>query len=404
MTNTKEPNMRRHSETGIISFLRRAAKLAVISVVLAAFILAFSSDELFYKFLLSETMPYLYASESTPVFFELNNEPEHESVTTIDEPLGIESDVMLEDDTLLDDSEQITENPLAQRDDIIGIGEVIFQDEEEFGAFPDISYKENLTAENIDSLTDIDFFLSGFYNKDANTGIIKDTFNPEAFFNMNLSEVKDISQPQVLIFHTHGGSEYFIDSDTSDINEGIIGAGEELKYMLEQKYGIRAIHHSAIYDMVDGKSYRDGSYERMEPDIQKLLDDNPSIKVVIDLHRDGIEPDPNLVTTVNGKPCAKIMFVNGVSALNENGSVSEVSSLPNENLQENLAFSFNMQIAANEIYPDFTRKIYLKPYRYSTHMRGKSLLVEVGSQYNTKEEVLNSMELLADLINSVVFS
>jgi stage II sporulation protein P len=74
----------------------------------------------------------------------------------------------------------------------------------------------------------------------------------------------------------------------------------------------------------------------------------------------------------------------------------------NPYLEDNLAFSFQMQLAAAEYYPDFTRKIYLKGYRYNMHYCPKSLLVEVGAQNNTLEEAKNAMEPLADVLSKVL--
>ena len=142
----------------------------------------------------------------------------------------------------------------------------------------------------------------------------------------------------------------------------------------------------------------------MEPAVTKILQENPSIEVVIDMHRDGVNEDVRLVDDVNGKTCAKIMFFNGLCRLNENGSLNNIDSLPNPYLRDNLAFSFNMQVTANKLYPDFTRKIYLNAYRYSLNMKPKSLLIEVGAQTNTKQEAKNSMEPLADILSRVILA
>ena len=140
----------------------------------------------------------------------------------------------------------------------------------------------------------------------------------------------------------------------------------------------------------------------MEPDIRRVLQDNPTIEVVIDMHRDGVRSDVHLVEEVGGKQCAKIMFFNGLCRLNEDGKLEDLTSLPNTYLKDNLALSFNMQLMANSMYPNFTRKVYLNAYRYSLHMAPKSLLIEVGAQTNTKEEILNSMEPLADILARVL--
>ena len=79
----------------------------------------------------------------------------------------------------------------------------------------------------------------------------------------------------------------------------------------------------------------------------------------------------------------------------------EIAYLPNPHLQENLAFCFQMQLACGR-YPGFARKIYLKGLRYNLHLRGRSSLIEAGAQTNTKEEVWNAMELLAEVVDTVL--
>ena len=151
--------------------------------------------------------------------------------------------------------------------------------------------------------------------------------------------------------------------------------------------------------MEDGKVDRSYAYERAIPEITKILEENPSIEMVIDLHRDGVREDTHLVTEVNGKPTAKIMFFNGLSRTRSNG---KVTILENPYIQDNLALSLQMKVAAEELYPGFTRNIYLKGYRYNMHFKPKTLLVEGGAQTNTVEEMMNAMEVLAEVLNSVV--
>ena len=144
---------------------------------------------------------------------------------------------------------------------------------------------------------------------------------------------------------------------------------------------------------------RDDAYSKAGPAIEQILKENPSIEIVIDLHRDGVAEGTHLLTEVQGKQMASIMFFNGLSRTTSNG---DISYLPNPYIQDNLAFSLQMQIAAQEYYPGFSRKIYLKGYRYNLHLCPKSLLVEVGAQTNTVQEVMNAMEPLADIIAKVV--
>ncbi len=262
--------------------------------------------------------------------------------------------------------------------------------------------KINITSDDLEKLKDLDYLKSKFYIVDKRTDLLEGDVMPEEFLNMDFKIDTEKKGPKVLIFHTHS-HEMFADSDPSKgMNEGIYGAGERLKDILENEYGIEVYHHDGQYDVVNGKGQILGAYERMEPDIRRILKENPSIEVVIDMHRDGVREDVHLVQEVGGKQCAQIMFFNGLCRLNEDGVLENIESLPNTYLKENLAFSFNMQLMANSMYPNFTRRVYLSAYRYSLHMMPKSLLIEVGAQTNTKQEIYNSMEPLADILAGVL--
>ena len=183
----------------------------------------------------------------------------------------------------------------------------------------------------------------------------------------------------MLIYHTHS-QEQFKDSVPGDANTSIVGMGTYLTDLLNQKYGIETYHHTGVYDLVNGKLDRSKAYQLAEPDVQKILKDNPSIEVVIDLHRDGVAEGTHLVTEVDGRQTAQIMFFNGLSRTRANGNISY---LPNPYLEDNLAFSLQMEIAAAKYYPGFARHIFLRAYRYNMHFKPKTLLVESVAQTNT---------------------
>jgi stage II sporulation protein P len=120
---------------------------------------------------------------------------------------------------------------------------------------------------------------------------------------------------------------------------------------------------------------------------------------VIDLHRDGVPEERHLVTEVNGKPTAQILFYNGLSYTNTQG---QISYLPNPYIQDNLAFSFQLEYESALYFPDLYRGIYLAGLRYNLHLRQRALLLEAGAQTNTVEEVKNAMEPFAFLLNRVL--
>lgn len=210
-----------------------------------------------------------------------------------------------------------------------------------------------------------------------------------------MSITKDVTKPQILIFHTHS-QETFADSVAGDPTTTIVGVGDYLTELLTQKYGYQVIHDTSVYDYVDGKLDRSKAYTYAEEGIAKILQENPSIEVVIDLHRDGVAETTHLLTEVDGKKMAKIMFFNGLSYSRVNG---DIGYLYNPYRDDNLAMSLQMQLIGKAYYPDFLRNIYVNAYRYCLHERGRSMLIEAGAQTNTVEEVKNAMEPLADILN-----
>ena len=164
-------------------------------------------------------------------------------------------------------------------------------------------------------------------------------------------------------------------------------------------FGYQVIHMKNAFDMVDGQLERSKAYSYALPAIMQVLKDNPSIEVVIDLHRDGVPESKHLVTEINGKQTAQIMYFNGLSRTVNNGNLD---SLPNPYISDNLAFAFQLSYQAAKYYPRFTRCIYLKGYRYNLHVKPRAILLEVGAQTNTVEEAMNAMEPFSVVLNKVL--
>ena len=251
---------------------------------------------------------------------------------------------------------------------------------------------------SLEKLSDYEYLLGNFYTVDSSTMADSELLDAQKLLGKDMKIDTSSKGPKVLIYHTHS-QEAFADSVSGDEDTTIVGMGTYLSELLNQKYGIETMHHKGVYDLVDGKLDRSKAYQLAEPEIQQILSDNPSIEVVIDLHRDGVAETTHLVTQVNGKATAQIMFFNGLSRTRANGSISY---LPNPYIEDNLAFSLQMQIAATKKYPGFTRRIFLRAYRYNMHFKPKTLLIEAGAQTNTVEEMRNAMELLADTLNTVL--
>ena len=245
-----------------------------------------------------------------------------------------------------------------------------------------------------DELQNYEDLVKAFYAIDSTTSAGAELLNTEKLLSKDMTMQTGGSEPQILIYHTHS-QEGFADSISGDESTTIVGAGEKLAQILHDKYGYQVIHHTESYD----KEARDDAYANALPDIEELLAQNPSIEVVIDLHRDEMPADRRLVVDMQGRPTAQFMFFNGLCRTAKRGPLE---SLENPYLDDNLAFSFQMQTAANEYYPGITRRIYLKAYRYNMHLRPKSLLIELGAQNNTVEEIMNAIEPLAHVIHLVL--
>ena len=258
--------------------------------------------------------------------------------------------------------------------------------------------KQPVTDIPLEKFQDFDFVMNSFYTVDKTTSMTKEQLDAPALVQMDMRMKTDNSQPQILIYHSHSQEE-FIDSIPGDVSTTIVGVGEYLASLLRDTYGYQVIHVTDTFDIVDGKLDRDKAYTYAQERVSAILEENPSVEVVIDLHRDGVPEGKRLVTNVNGKETAKIMFFNGLSRTKKNG---DITYLPNPYIRENLAFSLQMMLETKKYYPDLARTIYLRGYRYNLHLRPKTLLVECGAQTNTVQEEMNAMEPLADVLNKVL--
>ena len=243
-------------------------------------------------------------------------------------------------------------------------------------------------------LADYETLVRNFYAIDANTMAGSDQLSVEKLLGMDMTLPQEGDGPQILIYHTHS-QEAFADSVPGDVNTGIVGVGECLTKILTEQYGYRVLHNTGQYDV----ETRDNAYSRALPAVEQILAENPSIQVIIDLHRDEVAEETNLVTDIQGRPTARFMFFNGLSRTRKTG---DIDYLANENQEANLAFSFQMQLKAAEYYPGLTRRIYLKGYRYNMHLRPRTLLVELGAQNNTVEEAINACDPLAHILDMVL--
>lgn len=258
-----------------------------------------------------------------------------------------------------------------------------------------VSVREIL-EERFGNLNETEFgsFLNNYYIEDASTKATEDVFSPVELAEYDLT-VEKKKEPQILIFHTHT-SEGYADSRGGVAEDTVVGAGVLLAKELRENYGYNVIHETTVFDRkADGSDDRNNAYNNALPVITGILEQYPSIEVVIDLHRDSGEARTSVI---NGVSTAKVMLFNGLCRTKD-GPITYYS---NPNLQGNLAFSLHLQITGNELYPGLMHRIYLKSYRYNMHLKEKYLLVELGTHKNTVAEAKAAMIPFAETIATVL--
>lgn len=287
-----------------------------------------------------------------------------------------------------DGEKEIIENKVNEHTEVDITSDVAGGKDTEFvmAAYPAYSYDWS-------EAWDYEALVSNFFAVDNSTLLQEEYMNLDQLLEQDVTVDKSVDGPQILIYHTHA-HEGFEDSIEGDESTTIVGAGEKLANLLEEEYGFKVMHHKGVYD-----DEREDAYAEALPAIEQILEENPTIEVVIDLHRDSMSGDRKLVMDLQGRPTARFMFFNGLSYTKKGG---EISYLENPYIQENLALSFQAQVAANEYYPGIARKVYLKAYRYNMHLKPKSMLIELGAQNNTVEEIMNACDPLAHILAIVL--
>lgn len=200
-------------------------------------------------------------------------------------------------------------------------------------------------------------------------------------------------EPQILIYHTHATESFelterdFYDktfsSKTTDPTKSIIAVGDEICKQLEEA-GVPYIHDTLVHDY---PSYT-GAYQSSRATVQELLKKYPSIKIALDIHRDGIERQDGTrlspVVEIDGKKAAQIMIINGC----DDGTMNMPDYL------KNLHFASNLQSKLETSYNGLTRPILFDYRFYNQDLTTGSLLIEVGSHGNSLEQVKYSGELI----------
>lgn len=201
--------------------------------------------------------------------------------------------------------------------------------------------------------------------------------------------------PTVLILHTHGTESYTKTEDyeessayrTLDTGYNVVSVGEELKRVLEAG-GVRVIHDTTMHDY---PSYS-GSYSHARKQIRTYLDENPSIALVLDIHRDSVENSAGkqvvFTTQFQGQAVARMMMVVGTDA----------NGLTHPKWPQNMALAVKMHALLEKNCPGICRPISFRSQRFNQDLSTGAMLIEVGSAGNTREQALGAVRILGETI------
>ena len=198
--------------------------------------------------------------------------------------------------------------------------------------------------------------------------------------------------PAVLIVHTHGTESYEKTGDyqessayrTLDNDYNVVSVGDRLAQLLEAG-GVEVLHDRTLHD---SPSYN-GAYGSSRKSVQKYLEQYPSIRMVLDIHRDSVTRSDGTqaayTLTVEGKQTAKLMMVVGTDA---NGNA-------HPNWQTNMALAVKLHAQLEKLAPGSCRTISFRKQRFNQDLSAGAMLIEVGAAGNTHEQALAGAELLA---------
>ncbi|MDU6854503.1 MAG: stage II sporulation protein P [Zhenhengia sp.] len=240
----------------------------------------------------------------------------------------------------------------------------------------------------------VDKNMSIFRNFDVGIKVkVEEQLNVSKLLEKDLAIQTTTKGPQILIIHTHPQEEY-----AGDKKGSVLDVGDELERVLEENYKVSVLHYK---DEKNTQVSVVGAYERMEPIIEDILKENPSIQVIIDLQRDGaVEPS---ATLMNGKSTAKINVVSGLNMDQNIGTIGSSKTYSNPYIEDNFSFSAQMKCKSDELTPNLIPYVLVKPYRYNLHLVPKSLVVDIGNNNDTLEEAINAIqpftEVLAEVLN-----
>lgn len=232
------------------------------------------------------------------------------------------------------------------------------------------------------------------------TELSNDELYSESLKDVEFVIDSDSKEPQVLIYHTHATESFepysrdYYDSSfackTTDPEKNIVAVGDKICEQLD-KAGIAYIHDTLVHDY---PSYN-GSYESSRAAVQEILKKYPSIKIALDIHRDGIEREDGTrlapVTEIDGREAAQIMIISGC----DDGTMN----MPD--YMQNFRFASLLQSSIESMHSGLTRPVLFDYRFYNQDLTTGSLLIEVGSHGNSLDQALYSGELIGESLAEI---
>ncbi len=215
-------------------------------------------------------------------------------------------------------------------------------------------------------------------------------------------DIENYNEPTVLIYHTHTSESYF-DAFTgfyyhdsvyrnTDPERNIVTVGKALQDSLAE-HGIIAFHDTQIHD---SPAYN-GAYDRSMEVVDYYLEQYPSIKITIDVHRDSMTTSEGVkykpTAEIAGRKAAQVMILTGSDPTRELGFTT---------WNENLIFALKLQEKASTLYPNLMRPIMFCQRVYNMDATNASLIFEVGTEVNTFAEAMYSGELMGNVVAAVL--
>ena len=205
--------------------------------------------------------------------------------------------------------------------------------------------------------------------------------------------------PQVLIMHTHTTESFepfersHFDKSfsyrTTDASKNVVAVGDMITAQLEDA-GIGVIHDTTIHDY---PSYN-GSYERSAATVTGILEEYPTIKVVLDIHRDAVGTSDSIMqptVAIKGKKAAQIMIISGC----------DDGTLDMPDYMKNFHFASHLQSMLESSWNGLTRPILFDYRHYNQDLTTGSLLIEVGSHGNSLDQVKYSGVLIGKTLSQL---